>query len=81
MRGFGHWPSPLPREWLRFPDCGCSRLMKFTPDGSRGSSWCGRHLRAVTRPDRCRSIEAARPGLVSEEMSYGQRCHAGPSAG
>jgi len=25
----------------------------------------------VTRPDRCRSIEAARPGLVSEEMSYG----------
>jgi len=30
----------------------------------------------VTRPDRCRSIEAARPGLVSEEMS-----HAGSSAG
>jgi hypothetical protein len=31
-------PSPLPGEWLRFPGCGGSRLMKFAPDGSRGSS-------------------------------------------
>jgi hypothetical protein len=37
--GFGRCPSPLPREWLRFPGCGGSRLMKFAPDGSRGSSW------------------------------------------
>jgi len=36
---FGRCPSPLPREWLRFPGCGGSRLMKFAPDGSRGSSW------------------------------------------
>lgn len=53
--------------------------MKFAPDGSRGSS---RPSPAGGDPaDRCRSIEAARPGLASEGMSYGQRCHAGPSAG
>lgn len=54
--------------------------MKFAPDGSRGSSRPS-PAGGDPRPDRCRSIEAARPGLVSEEMSYGQRCHAGPSAG
>jgi hypothetical protein len=53
--------------------------MKFAPDGSRGGSRSS--PAAVTRPDRCRSIEAVRPGLASKEMSYGQRCHAGPSAG
>jgi hypothetical protein len=26
---FGHWPSPLPREWLRFPCCKGSGLMRF----------------------------------------------------
>ena len=34
----GRCSSPLPREWLRFPGCGGIRLMKFAPDGSRGSS-------------------------------------------
>ena len=67
MPGFGRCPSPLPREWLRFPGCAqavgprSSRLM--TVRAARG-----RHLRAVTQPDRSQ-YRGGDPGLVSGEMS------------
>jgi hypothetical protein len=69
LPGFGHWPYPLPRECLRFPGCARSRPMKpahlMAAKAARG-----RHLRAVTQPDRP-EYRGGHPGLVSKEVKGG----------